>query len=871
MAISGERLRQHGEDLLVVLATGLFAAGLCFLPRTVFESGDFVLYWKPTFHFLAESVRAGTLPLWNPHVGLGRPFLADMQNAVFYPPVYLVCVGQQFGVFLLVWLHCVLAIMGMRRLGAVLGAGRWQSYLMGFSFLASGPLTARWLTGQITYCWGLCFVPWLLYHAVRTEERWQARRLAQYAGCLALQFLCGHPQVFWFSAIGQAVFILTSSLRIPVRAAMGDAGRRLGQFGVACAWCAGLVAVVLLPMLELIKESNRTQSTADFANSYNMRWADLRFLFAPWGWGATWEINLLVGAVLVITGVLGLSLVRERKVRGLLGVLGIGLLIALGDNTPVFGLFYKWLPGYAGFRFQSRAALLVVVALICAAGIWLSRPHPRLGAVWGNLFGIPARYFLIVLAVVQVLDLLQGTWMVKGCIPPTCSLAMGVPLEHSFELSLAEALRKEDLIKPSLPPPRVCVPPSVVPANAGMIHHYASFDANCSLFLRRPWDYLHAMLGITPPIEKGSLARQVYDHAPFPYRNLSLSVGKDPQQYRLAVAGDPSPRAFVVYGAQIADYGTGLSRLAQGHDIYRRALLEKVLAAPLPEATRLAGNLAFIRRFEPNGLLLDVEARTNGLLVLAEAWYPGWRAEIDGQPGTCVAANTWMRAVPVPAGRHQVRLYFHQDYLLPGFLISLASLGLLVGAVVRRGHAMPSTIAEPELAGVPAQPSAEEQCASPGHSTPTSSDPGSSSRHRPVLRVLAFGAVLASAGLLIRAEIREVRWYRGKKAGVDALVELRIGDSLRQQYRIAEAEPRFSEAVRLAERACRLTEYREPLQLGALADAYAAAGHFDKAIDAARLGRELALACGLKPFADSLQGLIDSYEAARKGQAGDRK
>ena len=211
--MTGERLRQHGEDLLVVLAPGLFAAGLCFLPPTVFASGDFLLYWKPTFHFLAESVRAGTLPLWNPYVGLGRPFLADMQNAVCYPPVYLICAGQELGVFLLVWLHCLLAMIGMRRLGSVLGTGRWQSYLMGFSFLACGPLTARWAAGQITYCWGLCYLPWLLYHAVRTEEPWQGRRLAQYGGCLALQFLCGHPQVFWFSAIGQAAFILTSTLR----------------------------------------------------------------------------------------------------------------------------------------------------------------------------------------------------------------------------------------------------------------------------------------------------------------------------------------------------------------------------------------------------------------------------------------------------------------------------------------------------------------------------------------------------------------------------------------------------------------------------------------------------------------------------------
>jgi uncharacterized membrane protein YfhO len=73
-----------------------------------------------------------------------------------------------------------------------------------------------------------------------------------------------------------------------------------------------------------------------------------------------------------------------------------------------------------------------------------------------------------------------------------------------------------------------------------------------------------------------------------------------------------------------------------------------------------------------------VDAKTNALLVLTEAWYPGWRAEIDGRVCACLPANLWMRAIPVPAGRHQVRVYFHQDYLLPGLLISLASAGVLL-------------------------------------------------------------------------------------------------------------------------------------------------------------------------------------------------
>jgi hypothetical protein len=270
VTMSGVQWRARTEALLVVAATGLFTAGLCFVRPTVFEGLSYVPFWKPNFQFLADTVRAGVIPLWNPYIGLGRPFLADMQNAVFYPPVYLICVGEEVGVFLLGWLHALVAIWGMRRLGAALGTGRWQSYFMGFTYLASGGVTAHWATAEITYCWGLCYVPWLFCCAARAEEPWQTRRVAQHALFLALQFLCGHPQVFWFSVIGQAALLFGRALRLPLSEALRDAWKSLIQLGVACVWCAGLVAVVLLPMLELVRESNRVGASPDFTDSFRL-------------------------------------------------------------------------------------------------------------------------------------------------------------------------------------------------------------------------------------------------------------------------------------------------------------------------------------------------------------------------------------------------------------------------------------------------------------------------------------------------------------------------------------------------------------------------------------------------------------------------
>src|SRR5262249_36574249 len=53
------------------------------------EMGDLVTLMYPFRFFLAESLRAGRLPFWNPNTLLGAPFLANPISAVFYPPNWL--------------------------------------------------------------------------------------------------------------------------------------------------------------------------------------------------------------------------------------------------------------------------------------------------------------------------------------------------------------------------------------------------------------------------------------------------------------------------------------------------------------------------------------------------------------------------------------------------------------------------------------------------------------------------------------------------------------------------------------------------------------------------------------------------------------
>jgi tetratricopeptide (TPR) repeat protein len=83
-----------------------------------------------------------------------------------------------------------------------------------------------------------------------------------------------------------------------------------------------------------------------------------------------------------------------------------------------------------------------------------------------------------------------------------------------------------------------------------------------------------------------------------------------------------------------------------------------------------------------------------------------------------------------------------------------------------------------------------------------------------------------------------------------------------------EAELRHgAQAVELAERACRLTHYREPQLIGTLAAAYAEAGRFADAIKSAEQAKELATASGRKQLADKNQELLELYRAGKAYRA----
>jgi len=85
-----------------------------------------------------------------------------------------------------------------------------------------------------------------------------------------------------------------------------------------------------------------------------------------------------------------------------------------------------------------------------------------------------------------------------------------------------------------------------------------------------------------------------------------------------------------------------------------------------------------VKTSAPSKLLLEINNPDPGYLVIADVWYPGWQAFVDGEPTSILHANYLFRAVALPSGEHEVIIAYQPKGFYWGALVSGLALGNLV-------------------------------------------------------------------------------------------------------------------------------------------------------------------------------------------------
>ncbi len=390
------------RDLLAI-GTLVVATIAFFWPLMVTESwipkggGDLASFLYPTYAFGARWIRRGVIPLWNPHLYLGMPFLADNQSGLFYP-LHLIAFSilpkvTYEAVELMAVAHVLLAGLATYLLLRDLPSIR--VVLPGRSANAqSAPRIARVpaTAGAIAFMFSDLFVvhpgnlniiataawlPLVVLCFRRGLTRCSPKWAAAAGVVLGTAALAGHAQMTLY--LGLTIGLLAAY----------DAARRgrswaeriypIGLLALAGAVGFGAAALALIPTLNLTAYTVRASMSYADAAAYSVPPAGLVGILMPgffgrgtgpfWGpWPRT-EMGYAGILPLLFAGVaLALTWQRSRIVRFwvLLGLLG--LLTALGPDTIVHGLSYAILVPFRQLRVPARAIVLFDFSVAMLAG-----------------------------------------------------------------------------------------------------------------------------------------------------------------------------------------------------------------------------------------------------------------------------------------------------------------------------------------------------------------------------------------------------------------------------------------------------------------------------------------------------------------------
>lgn len=338
---------------------------LVFLGRILADYDVFV-YFYPLRAYAAEVIRQGRLPLWDPYLFLGSPFLANPQTSVFYPlSVLFYVLDTPTAYNWSVVLHLGLAgAFSYAMVRISMGLGPWAGMVAGLLFMLSGFMSAQ--LGHINQLSASVWLPLILLAYERAVAR-RSPRWASVAGAiLAVQLLAGHSQESYMSMVVMAVFggVLAITRGAPWRA---------GAYLVASLVTGmGLAAIQMLPTLELSRHSIRGGGLQyGEAISFSLPPSQLLWSLLPGYWTIPFgEFVGYVGVLGLVLGAVALATARLRDLLFPLLLVAGGLFLALGGFNPVYYYLFQLVPGLGLFRVPARWLFVYTLgaALLAALG-----------------------------------------------------------------------------------------------------------------------------------------------------------------------------------------------------------------------------------------------------------------------------------------------------------------------------------------------------------------------------------------------------------------------------------------------------------------------------------------------------------------------
>lgn len=394
--------------------------------------GTPVLQFNPWWYFAWESIFSGKLPLWNPYLGMGAPYVANYQSALFYPPYWTTGLGYlisgETGIAQtfdwLVTFHVVFAGIGMIQFLKKLGVTNFGQVMGGLAFSMSGYLVAK--SGFISMNAAIAWVPWVIlaFHEI-SHKPGNSKSVLRLGITSGLMLLSGHAQVTWYCLL-LGVMLGTywnvhnreSFTQSPIKSVSKLFNKPVIGFlltaGLALLLGFFIASIQLLPTAEYLLQSQRA-SEVEFIYAMNYSfwpWRLLGFIVpgffgSPvhgdfWGYATYWEDALYIGIIPIVLAITFTIISFYKQINKkdnhlrnddyslvlvLFGISVLSFILAFGKNTAIFPWLYEHIPTFNLFQAPARYLLWAEFSIIVIAALavrYWNKPTGRL-LYWSRL------------------------------------------------------------------------------------------------------------------------------------------------------------------------------------------------------------------------------------------------------------------------------------------------------------------------------------------------------------------------------------------------------------------------------------------------------------------------------------------------------
>ena len=611
--------------------------------------GDAADLHYPMQKYLSDRFSPRQFPFWTPYLLSGYPLAANPEVGAWYPPnwPFLLTGITPRSIQLELALNALLACLGAYLLISSHVENRIAAILGAFAYGLSGFFAGH--ASQVSLFAAAAMFPWLLVAYRRAIDVGPVRYMA-FGGLVgAALILAGSGEAAVYSFLGLGLYAFAEWWR--ERQGWLD---KVVTIGFMLAGALACAAIQLLPARELAGESSRAADSSTIAGGF-LHPGSLMTLVAPNWLGA------------ISGGIQGPSGAAQFYFYAGLLVLPLALIGAVKSGARLAGLFlivppvWYMLGPAGGLYYLGRLAPVLHKFHAPVEGWFLAALGLALLAAAGSEW-IFARWRFPFLPVLMAGLLFVDVWYWNSLRNPLAyaHASFDELYGSNEEAGRGEAFEQPQLTRFHAPGNRVSMGPKLHPLDLKLEATYGA-----SLLDPGPYrDYLDAM-----------------------ERNLKLRDGLNVGRFLNVATGRIDENASVLARAYFPKAVVDVRSLAES----RQALetldpaVKSIVLWPHAPIRQDPDAAALRISYGEQWYRVHYHAVSPSLLKLSVAWYPGWHADLDGQPLPILRVDHALMGVIVPAGDNEVAFNFRSNRFGTGLAISLVS-GLVLVVCVRVGR-----------------------------------------------------------------------------------------------------------------------------------------------------------------------------------------